>query len=198
MSSLIHLESGSWTTDGKRALKQVNSALRSVANSHRIMDAAARSSAYQMLVHKNSTPMIALIQGLMGTSVHVKGLVDWVAENVGVSVAPIEKDKSKIKITYPEGYKLLTDEEAIEKINVIEAFWISNPPPAAFKGFSWADELNKLVKKAREMERASREGTIKVKGKITNLSDEEIAMIKLDGFDAAYGRLMGVQSPAVN
>lgn len=170
----------SWTTEGKGALAQVRAAIKHSKAMHIVMHDAARSALYQVIVHKNSTPMMQLIDGLLNSSIHVKGLVEWVSTHGKVTVSQ-DKNK-KTKITYSKDYAQQAEAQATEFINGLSEFWVFAPPPSPFKGWDYDAELAKLNAKAADYKRALDEGTLKIKGEVVELTDEDKAKIKLGSY----------------
>lgn len=166
--------------DGGNTARQVRDIISRTNSLHEHLHIVARNAMIQVIVHKQSTPLVDLLNGLSGTSVHVKGLKDWfIKHGRGITIGL--RDKA-IVVTYPKGYETLTIEEAMEWALTVPSFWVENPPAKMFDGFNYAAELAKLNAKAAKMAEAKREGTMKVKGEIVELTPEQIAAIDLTGF----------------
>lgn len=177
-----------WTIngDGGNTARQVKELLANVANVHERMHMVARNAMIQVLVHSQSTPLVELLTGLSGTSVHVVGLKDWaIKHGRGITIG-LDAAK-KIKVHFPKDFKQMTLDEAIEWAMLVPSFWNENPPPSLFKGFNYEAELAKLNKKAEEMARALLEGTIKKGGEVIELTPEQLKQINLKGYRGAMG-----------
>ena len=114
------------TTDAAETTRQVAFVVKLNKRMHGYMDTAARSCMFQMLVHRNSTPMLDLLNGLSGTSIHVVGLKNWVEKFGNVKVALVDK---KIKIVYLSKDNLEAD-VAMPAIVQMPSFWVYSPPRA--------------------------------------------------------------------
>jgi len=174
-------KSDNWkfTSSGKQTTSYVASIVKTVNNMHGKLHIAAVSCVLTRMVHGNTEPMRLLMTGLSGKSIHVAGLKKWFEDQGGVTISL--DDKKQIKVACKK-LPLQTDEEAMRWAKDAPTFWSYAPPPDAFKGFNYAEELAKLNKKAAEMARALTEGTIKRKGEVIELTEDDIALINLDGY----------------
>ena len=182
-----------WTLngDGSNAGRMVNAVVAQITQAHNRLDMAAKNAMIQVLVHKQSTPLVALLTGLSGKSIHVKGLKDWaVKHGRGITIGLDGKGKdAKIKVRFPKEYETLTLDKALDWALGAPTFWAENPPPAAFKGFDFDAELKKLVKRAEEMARAMDEGTIEKGDVIIELTPEQLKQIKLGSYREIAARV---------
>lgn len=170
----------------KNANKQVTAVLKASAKLHDQLHVAACSAIMHVLVHKNSDVILRLFNGLQSTSIHTKGLKDWI-ELVGK--VTVTKDEDKIKIVFPKDYAQMDERQALDYLGKVKTFWELSPPVNPFKGFNFDAEMARLLKKAGDMLRATQEGTIKRKGDIVELSKDDIEAIKLGHYNdmlAAY------------
>lgn len=174
----------SWSKDGKIANGLVTSAINASNKMHDVLNAAALSAAYQILRHKNSSPMIRLMTGLDGKAIYVKSLVQWTEATCKVTVSQ-DKATKEVKIAFGKSYVQLEEAAADTFVSELKPFWVMHKVPSAFNGFDYDAELAKLNKKAQEMARAIAEGTIKVKGEIVELTPDQIDMINLGSFTKA-------------
>ena len=170
-----------WTKDGKATERLVAKAVKMSSDLHETLNVACKSIAYQMLVHKNATPAINLFVGLDGSSIYLKSFVDWLEANVKAKLVQ-DKDTKAVKPSWSKDYKQLDDATATEAIDKMPPFWKQFKVPSAFKGFDYDEELAKLNKKAFEMARAAKQGTIKKGKEIIELTPGEIASINLGSF----------------
>jgi hypothetical protein len=168
--------------DSKNTTRQIRNVLSASKNFHERLHFAARNAMVQVLVHSQSTPLVELINGLDRSSIHVKGLIDWAIKHGNGITMSVNKDKGGVKVTFPKPYDNLKLEDAINWALEVKSFWEENPPPSAFKGFNYAEELAKLNKRADEMARALAQGTIERKGEIIELTDADKAKINLKGY----------------
>lgn len=180
-----------WSIAASSAAKQVKAALSTSKRLHTQLDVASKSALVNMLVHKNADPMNDLLNGLNKTSIHVKGLKAWL-EKFGNGVTVAEKE-GRMKVAWPKDYKQLEATVALAKATKLPSFWTFAPPPNPFDKWVFADELAKLLKKAEEMERAKKEGTMKKGKEITELTDEQRAAIDLTNFHEVLTAIKGGQ-----
>jgi hypothetical protein len=143
------------------------------------------------MVHGDVMPMQRLIQGMHDRKQYVAGLKKWLESQGNVTIG-LDDNKS-IVVTIGE-LPLMTKEEALAWAENAPTFWNSSPPPDAFKGFNFDEELAKLVKRTKEMVRAKTQGTIKRKGAIKELTQAEIDTIELGEFNKVMAKLYGVTS----
>ena len=94
----------------KDANKQVTAVLKASAKLHDQLHVAACSAIMHVLVHKNSDVILRLFNGLQSTSIHTKGLKDWI-ELVGK--VTVTKDEDKIKIVFPKDYAQMEERQAL-------------------------------------------------------------------------------------
>lgn len=169
--------------DGGNTARQVRDVLADVGKMHERLHIVARNAMIQVLVHKQSTPLVTLMQGLSGTSVHVLGLRLW-CEKHGRGIKFTLKGDT-IAIVYPKDFETMTLDAALEWATLVPHFWIENKPPSAFKGFNYAAEKAKLEATAQKMWEAKRDGTLKKGKEIVELSDDDIKAIDLTGWHGA-------------
>lgn len=172
-----------YSGDAKSLNRMIDDVLKTSKTMHERLHVVACNCAIQLLVHKQSTPTSKLVKGLLGTSIHAKGLIQWLEMSTNVKITQ-DKDGA-IKVTFPKEYKTMALDDAINWAKGVSSFWVSNPPPKPFEGFDYKAELAKLNKKAEDMARAKREGTLKRGKDIIELTPEQVAAINLDGYRPA-------------
>lgn len=162
---------------------------------HERLHIAMCNAVVHMLVDGQSTPFAKLFNGLNGTAVSTLAVQKWVETMAPVTLS--EGEDGNVVITFKKGWQKLDKDTAITKMRRAPAFWIMVPPPSAFKGMNFQDELNRLIERARKMEEAQALGVIKRGGKVKELSPDELKTINLDGFRAAQEALAR-HVPALN
>lgn len=169
--------------DAQNTNRQIEFVIGAVNKLHEQMHVAARNAMIQVLVHRQSTPLVNLLNGLSGKSVHVKGLKDWAEKHgngITIGLKKVGKE-SVIAVTFPkiEDNPPLTIDEAMDWAMLVPSFWVENSPPPMFKGFDEKAEREKLEKNIEKYRQMLEEGTRKVHGEIVELSEEELKLIKL-------------------
>ena len=143
-------------------------------------------------VHGDFMPLQRLIQGLHDRKQYVAGLKKWLE---GYAFVRISADKDgTVIVEGVDGFELSSVDAAAEWAASVKPYWHEVPPPDAFKGFNFDEELAKLIKRAKDMERAKTQGTIKRKGAVKELTPAELDTIELGEFHRVQAKLFGVTS----
>lgn len=178
------------SADTKVAGRQVKSVLSMIGKMENCLHVAACSALVQCLVYRQSTPLVWLLEGLSGKSVHVVGLKKWAeAHGNGLTIGLEKQDDgtSKIAVKFPEieTHPVKDVKTALAWAAKVKPFWVEKPAPSMFEEYSLSKALAVALKRAEEMERAKNQGTIKrgKKGseKIIELSEEQIKNIDTTG-----------------
>lgn len=172
-----------YSGDAKSLNRMIDDVLKTSKTMHEKLHVVACNCVIQLMAHKQSTPTSKLVKGLLGTSIHAKGLIQWIESNGNVNITQ-DKDGS-VKVSFPENYQTMTVDDAINWAKDVSSFWVSNPPSNPFEGFDYKAELARLNRKAEDMARAKREGTLKRGKKIIELTPEQVDAINLDGYRPA-------------
>lgn len=147
---------------------------------------AAVSCVMARMVYNNTDPMKRLFVALRDKRQYVVGLKKWFEAEGHVKIGLDDNKNLQVKCVQVEN---ITEEAALEWAKEASKFWEANTPPDPFKGFNFQEELAKLLKRAEDMERAKREGTLKRKGEIVELSDDDKSKINLDGYRKIFNKI---------
>ncbi len=174
--------------DARDAGRQVAFVVRALGKFETQLHVAARSAMVQCVVHRQSTPLVNLIKGLSGKSVHVVGLRKWAEKHGNGLVVTTERDKDgniNIGVTFPEIEKSppLSMAKAMEWASSAKEFWIESPPQSLFEEYSLSKQLAMALKRAEEMLRAKTQGTIKKNKKVIELTPDQVKSIDVKGIE---------------
>ena len=167
------------TVDGAIVTKQVQRIVLMNKKGHEALDVVARNCILQAIMHRNTTPLVQLVTGLDGTSIHVAGLIKW-----AISYGPVKYSRGKDKAgKMAHNFKMDDDKhakcdrtKAVSEVSAYPTFWSFAPPPK-FKPFDLKQALNQVLKQAEKYDEAKRTGLL---GDM-ELTPEEQEKIDTDG-----------------